>query len=50
VPSRSNANVEARQNDTYGVLKLTLHATSYDWEFVPEAGKTYTDSGSTACH
>jgi hypothetical protein len=50
VPSRSNANVEAQQHDTYGVLKLALHATSYDWEFVPEAGKTYTDSGSTACH
>jgi hypothetical protein len=50
VPSRTSANVEARQHDTYGVLKLTLHAASYDWEFVAEAGKTYTDSGSTACH
>jgi chitodextrinase len=32
------------------VLKLTLHPTSYDWQFVPEAGKTFTDSGTTACH
>jgi hypothetical protein len=32
------------------VLKLTLHAESYTWEFVPVAGKTYTDSGSDACH
>jgi hypothetical protein len=31
-------------------MKLTLHPTSYDWNFVPEAGKTFTDSGSTACH
>jgi Fibronectin type III domain/Calcineurin-like phosphoesterase len=40
---------EARSNDTFGVLKLTLQPTSYDWRFVPEAGKTYTDSGSTPC-
>lgn len=43
-------NSEVRNTDTYGVLKLTLHPTSYDWEFVPEAGKTFTDSGTTACH
>jgi len=42
-------NSEVRNNDTYGVLKLTLHASSYDWQFIPEAGKTFTDSGSTAC-
>lgn len=41
---------EARNDDAFGVLKLTLHATSYDWEFVPEAGKTFTDSGSGKCH
>jgi acid phosphatase type 7 len=43
-------NSEVRQNKTYGVLKLTLHPTSYDWQFVPEAGKTWTDSGSDLCH
>ncbi|MGH3930181.1 MAG: DUF7594 domain-containing protein [Pseudonocardiaceae bacterium] len=43
-------NSEARNSDTYGVLKLTLHANSYDWQFVPEAGKTYSDSGTTNCH
>jgi hypothetical protein len=41
---------EARQQNTFGVLKLTLHTTSYDWSFVPVAGKTYADSGSTFCH
>ena len=40
---------EARNNTTYGVLKLTLHAGSYDWAFVPIAGQSYTDSGSAAC-
>jgi hypothetical protein len=43
-------NSEVRQADTFGVLKLTLHATSYDWEFIPEAGKTFTDSGNGTCH
>ena len=43
-------NSQVRQNNTYGVLKLTLHPTSYDWQFVPEAGKTFTDSGSGTCH
>ena len=44
------ANSEVRNIDTFGVLKLTLHATGYDWKFLPEAGKTFTDSGSEACH
>jgi acid phosphatase type 7 len=43
-------NSESRNADTFGVLKLTLHAKGYDWQFVPEAGKTFTDSGSGACH
>jgi acid phosphatase type 7 len=43
-------NSEIRQGDTFGVLKLTLHSTSYQWQFVPEAGKTFSDSGSGVCH
>ena len=44
------ANSEVRNVDTFGILKLTLHPTSYDWQFVPETGKTFTDSGTTLCH
>jgi hypothetical protein len=44
------ANSEVFNDDTYGVLKLTLHPGSYDWQFVPEAGKTFTDSGTNNCH
>ncbi|HEX2089782.1 MAG TPA: DNRLRE domain-containing protein [Actinomycetota bacterium] len=44
------ANSEARNNTTYGVLMLKLQPSSYSWRFIPEAGKTYTDSGSTTCH
>jgi PKD repeat protein len=43
-------NSEARSSGVYGVLKLTLDATSYRWEFVPVAGQTFTDSGTAACH
>jgi hypothetical protein len=32
------------------VLKLTLHPDGYDWEFVPETGKSFTDQGTSACH
>jgi len=41
---------EVRDSSTFGVLKLTLRADGYDWEFVPVAGSTFTDSGSTSCH
>jgi acid phosphatase type 7 len=44
------ANSEVRNAVTFGVLLLTLHPTSYDWQFVPEAGKTFTDSGTGNCH
>jgi PKD repeat protein len=44
------ANTEAYNSDTWGVLKLTLYAETYAWEFVPVAGSTYTDMGSGACH
>jgi hypothetical protein len=43
------ANSEVRNGDTYGVLKLILHPTSYTWEFVAEAGQTFTDSGNAPC-
>jgi hypothetical protein len=42
-------NSEAHDDNTFGVLKLTLNSGSYDWEFVPIAGQTFTDSGSDTC-
>ena len=44
------ATSEVHDNTAYGVLKLTLHADRYDWQFVPEAGKAFEDAGSGACH
>jgi len=45
-----HANSEVRNTDTFGVLKLTLRSGAYDWQFIPEAGKTFTDSGTGSCH
>jgi hypothetical protein len=44
------ANSEVRDSSTFGVLRLTLHPGSYDWQFLAEAGKTFTDSGTATCH
>ena len=41
---------QVRNSSTHGVLKLTLNSTSYSWKFVPIAGKSFTDSGTTNCH
>ena len=43
-------NSQVHNNTTYGIMKLTLRPTSYDWQFIPVAGSTFTDSGTTACH
>jgi hypothetical protein len=43
-------NSAVRNDDTFGVLKLTLRAASFDWQFLPEPGKGFTDLGSAACH
>jgi hypothetical protein len=43
-------NSQVRNNNTFGVLRITLGASSYSWKFLPVAGKTFTDSGSANCH
>jgi hypothetical protein len=48
--SRTTPLTEVRTSNTFGVLDLTLHATSYDWRFVPQQGGTFFDSGSAFCH
>jgi hypothetical protein len=44
------ANSVARNATDHGLLELTLAAGSYSWAFVPVAGKSYSDSGTTTCH
>ena len=45
-----DANSEIHDGSTWGVLKLTLKQSSYDWEFLPVAGGSFTDSGTGAVH
>jgi hypothetical protein len=45
-----HANSEVFDPSTSGVLKLTLRSSGYDWQFIPVAGETFTDSGSGSCH
>lgn len=43
-------NSEVRNASTFGVVKLSLGAGSYAWQFAPVAGQAFTDTGSTHCH
>jgi hypothetical protein len=46
----ARANSQARNANTYGVLKLSLQSDSYDWNFIPVAGKSFRDAGHGSCH
>jgi hypothetical protein len=43
-------NSEVRQNDTFGVLRLTLRPGAYRWDFLPVGGGDFKDSGTGSCH
>jgi acid phosphatase type 7 len=47
--ARTSRNTVVRNDQTFGVLLMTLHKDSYDWSFVPVPGSTFTDSGHSAC-
>lgn len=44
-----HSTLETYNTSTFGVLKMTLHEASYDWEFVGESGNVI-DSGSWNCN
>ncbi len=41
---------EAYSPDTFGALFMSLDPTGYHWQFQPEVGASFVDSGSAACH
>ena len=43
-------NSEVRNSDTFGVLKLALSPKGYKWEFIPQPGMSFRDSGEGTCH
>ena len=40
----------ASQGTGFGVLKLSLHVSSFDYEYISAPGTTIVDSGSGQCH
>ncbi len=40
---------EVRDDTAYGILKLTLRPSSYDWQFLPAPSYTFRDAGSASC-
>src|ERR1041384_3679938 len=44
------ANSQVLETHPSAVLKLTLDSAAYGWRFIPIAGSSFTDAGSTACH
>jgi hypothetical protein len=49
-PLAAFPNRQAADDATWGVLRLGLHPTSYDWTFLPASSGGFTDSGSSDCH
>ena len=49
-PGKRKSHSEVFENNSFGVLELTLHPTSYNWQFIPAAGATFSDSGTSGCH
>jgi hypothetical protein len=43
-------NSEVHKNKIFGVMKLTLHPSGYDWAFVPDPATPFADSGTGSCH
>jgi hypothetical protein len=48
--ARPRLNSEVRGEGTWGVIRFTLRATDYAWEFVPVDGGAFRDSGTETCH
>jgi hypothetical protein len=44
------ANSQVRKTGIFGVLKLNLHPSSYDWSFVADPSTPWSDSGTGTCH
>ena len=48
--TRPQPNSEARNDGTFGVLKLTLRPHDYEWAFIAVGEQGFADSGTGACH
>jgi hypothetical protein len=48
--STGEPNVAVQQSNTYGALKLTLHANGWDADFLQSGGAGFSDHSSGTCH
>jgi hypothetical protein len=48
-PLQPDSRRDAAGTGIFGVLRLTLNRDSYDWQFLPAQGTTFSDSGTGAC-
>ncbi len=39
-----------RNDQSFGVIQMSLGPSGYSWKFVPAPGYTFADSGSASCH
>jgi peptidoglycan/xylan/chitin deacetylase (PgdA/CDA1 family) len=49
-PSTELPTSQVLNNTTHGIIKLTLHNGSYDWQFINDGESGFTDSGTATCH
>ena len=49
-PSTELLTSQVLNDATHGIIKLTLHNGSYDWQFVNNGESGFTDSGTAPCH
>jgi acid phosphatase type 7 len=49
-PAGRLPNSEAANDNTMGVLALTLHSASYTWSFMAIDGQSFMDTGDADCH
>lgn len=47
---RIHPHSEVRNNETFGVIKLTLKPDNYKWQFIPVEGQAFHDEGEGRCH
>lgn len=49
-PGTEVATSQVLNNTTHGIVKMTLHNGSYDWQFINNGESSFTDSGTASCH
>ncbi len=49
-PGTEGPTSQVLNSTTHGIIKMTLHNGSYDWQFINDGESSFTDSGTGTCH